>query len=253
MRHWFSVMIAGLLLAAPAMAKEEAPRKVAGNPDRGMFLFTTYCTACHGDEGKGDGPMAPRLVRDFKALPTDFSNPAWQNSRSDKDITTIIRSGGKAAHRSQFMPAWGLTLTEGQVTDLLAFIRDLSHESSPTNPRVSTFNVQDRLELGRTLYTLYCVACHGRKGQGDGPLIETADSQGQLKKRPPDFTSNNFMLNRSDAEIHLAAQSAPGHSKLELQTGDSSWWHRPLTKHELDSLTFFLRANSLVHQKAQKP
>lgn len=102
-----------LVLATTATGKDVPPPHSGGNPDRGMFIFNTYCSACHGDEGKGDGPMAPRLGRDFQAVPTDLSNPAWQKSRDDKALKKIIRDGGKAAHRSQFMPAWGAGLSGG--------------------------------------------------------------------------------------------------------------------------------------------
>lgn len=53
------------LLALPAAAQDLEP----GDAAAGQALFATYCAACHGVEGRGDGRMAPILT----VLPPDLT------------------------------------------------------------------------------------------------------------------------------------------------------------------------------------
>ena len=145
------------------------------------------------------------------------------------------------------MPAWGLTLSDLQLADLTSYIRELALPSRQKYPRTSVLDVQQQLELGRTLYVLYCVACHGRNGQGDGPLVEVALKQGILGHPPPDFTTG-ILEKRTNLELRAMAMSSPEHAHLELHSEDNRWWHRPLTEEETGALAFFLRAQSLVHK-----
>lgn len=235
-------LVAGLLwLALPATigVVDASP----GSPDRGLVLFTSYCAACHGEDGKGDGPMATRLKRDFNVQPTDLSNQAWQASRSDVMLRKIIREGGRAVHRTQFMPAWGMSFSESQLQDLIGYVREL--RSFQHQPQVSLPNVNERLELGRTLYSLYCLACHGRYGRGDGPLAEAGLREGVLKQKPPAFT-RAFMAQKTDAQLQELAQSAPAHARMGIDPAQSSWWHQALNRQELDALTLFLRAQAVA-------
>jgi len=47
-------------LALPAAA-QQADALRPGDPEAGARLFVSYCSACHGPEGRGDGPMAALL------------------------------------------------------------------------------------------------------------------------------------------------------------------------------------------------
>jgi mono/diheme cytochrome c family protein len=54
MRLLSASVLAGVLCAAlPAMAQDKSS---------GEFLFFTFCSTCHGEAGKGDGPTAPALT-----------------------------------------------------------------------------------------------------------------------------------------------------------------------------------------------
>ena len=227
--------------AALAMTASAVGATPAGNPDRGMVLFNAYCIGCHGVDGKGDGPVAARLRRDFQVTPTDLSNPAWQKSVDDDRMARAISRGGSAVHRSQFMPAWGLTLEGHQVADLVTFVRDLREPAGGKRSAASMINVQDSLELGRTVYSLYCLACHGPNGSGDGPLIEAADNARALSHLPPRFDAS-FFRDRTDAQLEALAQRGPSHAHMGFETDQMKWWHRALSEKELRSLVFYLRA-----------
>lgn len=51
-----------LALALPTAA-QQAQRHDSGEAAKGQIIYSRYCAACHGREGKGDGPVAPGLVR----------------------------------------------------------------------------------------------------------------------------------------------------------------------------------------------
>jgi mono/diheme cytochrome c family protein len=90
----------------------------------------SYCSTCHGDQGKGDGVAA----RALPVKPADHTNPAAMGQLSDAYLTEIITKGGGAVKKSGFMPAWGSSLNEKQVADLVAYIRSLSNSAQKGGP-----------------------------------------------------------------------------------------------------------------------
>jgi hypothetical protein len=98
-----------ITLCSPSVAQE--PR-VINIPVRhtsassGKQMFEAYCAACHGKEGKGDGPVAAAL----KAPPIDLTVLARQNNGKFPSIRVakaITGEAGIPAHGSKEMPVWG--------------------------------------------------------------------------------------------------------------------------------------------------
>ena len=104
-------LTAGLvLLAASSAAAQEKEVKKAPiqqtNASSGAEMYKTYCSACHGKDGKGDGPAAPEL----KVAPPDLTLLAQKNGgKFPADmVATVLRYGAKApAHGTPEMPTWG--------------------------------------------------------------------------------------------------------------------------------------------------
>ena len=72
----------------------------------GQQMFTTYCAACHGAEGKGNGPVAQTL----KVAPTDLSTLSKKNGGvfPSAHIAAVLQFGVEnRAHGSAEMPVWG--------------------------------------------------------------------------------------------------------------------------------------------------
>jgi mono/diheme cytochrome c family protein len=88
----------------------------------GKKLYSTYCSSCHGDSGKGDGVAA----RSLPVKPADHTNGTVMNQLTDKFITDIITRGGSAVSKSAFMPAWGNSLNDKQISDLVAYVRSIA-------------------------------------------------------------------------------------------------------------------------------
>ena len=95
--------------------------RVAGayreEPDAPKVIFERYCEACHGVEGKGDGPMGQVLIPPAADLTSQSSK-----SKSDDDLLRIIQEGTL----STTMPAFKRRLTEQELRSVLAYIRSLS-------------------------------------------------------------------------------------------------------------------------------
>ena len=86
-----------------------------GNAAKGKIVYDTNCLPCHGERGKGDGPVGAAL----RPPPTPLISPKTR-ARSDSDLLTIIREGRAA------MPAWKNRLTDEDIQNVLAYIRSLS-------------------------------------------------------------------------------------------------------------------------------
>ncbi|MBZ5701201.1 MAG: cytochrome c [Acidobacteriia bacterium] len=78
-------------------------------PDSGVEMYQRYCAACHGQDGKGGGPVAAEL----KVPPTDLTALAKQNSGKypAERVLAVLRHGVSVpAHGTSDMPVWGPVL-----------------------------------------------------------------------------------------------------------------------------------------------
>ena len=110
-----TLLVAALLVAAPAtgwaQADKPAPtiKKEAAKPTNstdGAQMFASYCAACHGKSGKGDGPAAPAL----KVKPADLTQLKKNHggTYSTKDFEEKINGMAMStSHGTTDMPVWG--------------------------------------------------------------------------------------------------------------------------------------------------
>ncbi len=118
MRNWpliaLTLSVALLLFLAGATQ--------AADVAKGKATFTSYCAACHGQTGKGDGPAAAAL----KTKPRNLADPKLIGKLTDKYLADVISKGGAAIGKSALMPPWGGTLKDTDIKNVIAFIRGLS-------------------------------------------------------------------------------------------------------------------------------
>jgi mono/diheme cytochrome c family protein len=96
---WWMVLGIPLAVAQPPASPSEAV-------DGGRDAFVRYCSACHGQEGRGDGPAAAVL----QPPPADLTRIAQRRGGHFPvaEITAYIDGRrGVRAHGSQEMPIWG--------------------------------------------------------------------------------------------------------------------------------------------------
>ncbi len=111
MRRWFA---AGSLLALPvyifSFSAFSAPAP------SGADTFKAKCAMCHGPDGSGNTPMGQRLkIRDLRS-------PEVQK-QTDDQLAAFITNGKPP------MPAYGKTLSSGDIHDLVAYIRSIASKS----------------------------------------------------------------------------------------------------------------------------
>lgn len=94
----------------------------AQNQAEGKKLYLTYCSSCHGDNGKGDGPAAQSLP----VKPANHTAGAVMNQLTDKFLMEIISKGGSAVGKSPMMPGWGGQFKENQLRDIVAYVRSIA-------------------------------------------------------------------------------------------------------------------------------
>lgn len=86
-----SVSAASLAVRERVLAEHPVVLLPAGPPDleRGAAIYGQSCASCHGEEGRGDGPLAP----DLEPRPTDFGDRARALQRSLYGLYNTITLG----------------------------------------------------------------------------------------------------------------------------------------------------------------
>jgi mono/diheme cytochrome c family protein len=90
----------------PAVAQQD---KSPG--DIGRTYFVTYCSACHGLDGRGNGPVAAAL----RTPPADLTRIAQRRGGKFPEAEIAAYIDGRAnvqAHGSREMPVWGQKFSE---------------------------------------------------------------------------------------------------------------------------------------------
>ena len=120
-------MISGrIVLAAIALACLLPAPALAGDAAAGKSTFEMNCASCHGNGGKGDGPVGLALdpkPRDFTTGEFKFDTDGDGSPGNDADLQAVITQGAMKFGGSPLMAPWP-TLSD-QVPDLIAFIRSL--------------------------------------------------------------------------------------------------------------------------------
>jgi mono/diheme cytochrome c family protein len=91
-----------------AISQSAPPAQTQGAviPLDGEKIFRSYCAACHGVNGKGDGPAAPALKTALPQL-TTIAKRNGGTFPTARVRSIIAGDGVPAAHGSRAMPVWG--------------------------------------------------------------------------------------------------------------------------------------------------
>jgi mono/diheme cytochrome c family protein len=136
-----SMIIGGLLaLATVAAVNGKRARAQEGEDQplitsiRGDNLYKAYCASCHGDNAKGNGPMAAWL----KVPPPDLTRIAARNGgKFPLERVDRIIAGEEAlpsGHGTRAMPIWGPVFSQVtrdqdlgrlRIDNLARYLRDI--------------------------------------------------------------------------------------------------------------------------------
>ena len=116
--------LAASCVAVALLGLWEVPARGAagGNPKVGKEQYDRLCSVCHGPTGKGDG----QGLRGMPVHPKSFSDAAAFRNVTDQALFDAIQKGGAATGKSPMMPPFGTQLNEGQIRDLVAYLRTLA-------------------------------------------------------------------------------------------------------------------------------
>lgn len=140
--------------------------------DEGADLYAAECARCHGSDRAGVDGVAPDLSKTSFAL-------------EETDVWLSERIG----HGYRNMPRFTPTLTEGQISAVVAFLRH-GGEAAPSSPAVTTTTQMpddEELARGRAIFEFEagsegegCAGCHASDGAGttEGPGILGASKWG---------------------------------------------------------------------------
>lgn len=103
------------LLFAPLLHAQEYPADLT----RGKAIYQHNCQGCHGVGGWGDGPDAKNL----KVAPANFHR-FMSFLKSDEELLRTIEHGVVFSP----MHAWRGQLTDGEMQDVVAYIRLLAQQ-----------------------------------------------------------------------------------------------------------------------------
>ena len=87
-----------------------------GDAGKGKAVYQKSCVACHGPQGKGDGPTGKVLVPPA----ADFTSAA-SRKKSDADLLKIIENGKPPTA----MIAWKGQLSDQDIQNVLAYVKTL--------------------------------------------------------------------------------------------------------------------------------
>lgn len=107
------ILLAVTLLPVLALAQ--------GNAEKGKAIFAQNCASCHGPTGKGDAPAAAAL----NPKPKDLTDKAYMAGLKDQYLFDLVKKGGAAVGKSPLIPPFGSKLKDGDIRDVIAFIRSL--------------------------------------------------------------------------------------------------------------------------------
>jgi cytochrome c oxidase cbb3-type subunit III len=105
---------------SPAPLAEATPEPVVVS-EKTRETYQWYCAQCHGIQGKGDGINAKFLT----VPPRNHTKASYLETRTDEQFFEAIKLGGLSVGRAPCMPAWGNTLSDSTIHELVRYIREL--------------------------------------------------------------------------------------------------------------------------------
>jgi mono/diheme cytochrome c family protein len=120
-----SLLLGGLLAwSTGGLAQEQevdptdVERFTDGDPAAGAKLYKRYCSGCHGADGRGG-------AHTFMPHVQNLTKKDYIEMVPDGYLYLVIAEGGGAVGKNSYMPAWESTLSEQDIKDIIAHIRDL--------------------------------------------------------------------------------------------------------------------------------
>src|SRR2546427_311034 len=132
---------------------------------RGKEIYASRCAVCHGDSGDGKGPAGLALP----LKPSDFRDKAGVAEMRDNYWFWRVSEGGQVEPfkgKGSAMPPWKGQLSVEERWAVMAYQHTFSGHKGPHVP----WEHSESVAVGRDIYVMACVMCHGVDGKGDGSV-----------------------------------------------------------------------------------
>lgn len=109
-----------------------APADVASDPllAQGRSIYVERCVGCHGELGRGDGPLAPTLNG---PPPGDLTDDDWKHGDSPDQVLGVIRQGVMGTS----MPGFRGIYPDDELVGLAAYVYHLAGQEVPASYRAA--------------------------------------------------------------------------------------------------------------------
>ncbi len=213
----------------------------------GRRIFAEYCSVCHGDRGQG----AVWAQSGLNPPPANFTDPVLQKELTRERMIFSVTYG----RPQTAMSSWKKRLNDDEIESVVDYVRQsimgVREESMPmqhaeAKPEAAMSeehdhdahgleNLNDPMPLGLTgdaeaglaLYERSCVACHGLKGDGQGPRAYF------IFPKPRDFRHPAARAKYS--RVHLYEVISKGVIGSEMPA-----WNKVLSKQEIADLSEYV-------------
>jgi mono/diheme cytochrome c family protein len=185
-----AALLAVLACGGVARAEESSGLEVAAVP-----IYRTACAPCHGDDGRGAGPVAFAIAPYRAPRPRDFTTGVYKlrstpsgTLPTDADLARTIRRG-----IPRYMPAFA-DFDDREIAALVAYVRSFTTRFD--GPRPTALALPDLVPdlgpeaaaRGAAHYTAFgCAVCHGPRGRGDGAAATALKDAAGLPIYPADL------------------------------------------------------------------
>jgi mono/diheme cytochrome c family protein len=116
-------------VASVALFRAQAtppPAAIAGDPllVEGHVVYVARCVSCHGETGRGDGPIARQLPPPRVG---DLTDAEWKHGDRPEQVRAVVAQGIPET----VMPGWKTTLTERELRGVSAYVYYLAGRPVP--------------------------------------------------------------------------------------------------------------------------
>ena len=216
--------------------KKEASGKIPETAEAiaaGKDIYEKKCYYCHGINGDGNGPAAPRLdpkPRNFTRNEYKIRSTGLGALPTDEDLFRIISSGVEGSA----MPFWN-TLSSEERWQVIYHVKTFyggfkeseGHELVPVGGEASSDS--ESVKRGKKLFKeAKCFLCHGEDGKADGQITTTLKGKWDLPYKARNLTKGWLFKGGNSSEdifrtVTTGINETPMGSYADYLTDEDRW------------------------------